>query len=435
MSTPRKHRFCCPHLIARAPAALALAVALLGCAAAFAKEVVCPVVADNSIASHPSEVGENYGNKPQIKMKGRENQAILKFDLSGVPKGQIVTKAVLSVALSGPEYRINQIGYSTVPTDWVEGSGRANDRGNSCHRWPGGEGRHWGDSGSRVVEVIHGNGGNVNGWLLARKAGDRWELDLPPRVVEAMRVDQPGGLILMDESGWWAGRLANIFILSRESKKGPKLTVTYGGSDEVAPSALSIAAVPADLDDGQMLVEITCGGNDGARGTALGFDMRILKGRKLSAQSWQEARPLPRYQIPRPKAAGERVRLWLKALEPGQPYCVGVVAYDAGGNRSAVAATPLSKATGPARPPRLGVEPVAVAAGGPLKVGKTLQVWAVDELTKVDPVSGQVLEGKGYADRGSRQGNHVWNGKDRAVVLSAARNARASGGMPTPSRS
>lgn len=422
MSTPRKHRFCCPHRIARAPAAVALAAALLGCAAALAEEVACPVVADNSIASYPSEVGQNYGNQPQVKIKGRENQAILKFDLSGIPKDQLVTKAVLSVSLSGPEYRINQIGYSTVPTDWVEGSGEANDRGSSCHKWPGGEGRGWGDAGSCILEVIHGNGGNVSGWLLARKAGDRWELDLPPRAIEAMRVDQPGGLILMDESGWWSGRLANIYIQSRESKKGPKLTVTYGGSDEAAPSAPSSAAVPADLDDGQMLVEITCGGNDGARGMALGFDVRVLKARKLSARNWDEAEPLPRHRIPRPKAAGEKVRLWVRNLEPGQPYSVGVAAYDAGGNRSAVAATPPGRATGPTRPPRLPVEPLAVGKGGPLKVGEALQVWAVDELTKVDPVSGQALDGKGYADRNNRQGNHVWNGRDRAVVLSAARN-------------
>ncbi len=399
-----------------------LGAALVSCtAAAGAGEAVCPVIADNSIASYPSEVGENYGDNPQVKIKGRENQVILKFDLSGIPKGQLVTKAVLSVKLAGPEFRLNQIGYSTVPTDWVEGDGRANQRGNSCHKWPGGAGPFWGERGSCILDVVHGNGGNVNGWLLARPAGDRWELEIPPRAIEAMRVDQPGGLILMDETGWWSGPRANIYVRSRESPEAPKLTVSYGGGDKVAPSAPTVAAVPGDLDDGQMLLEITCGGNDGDKGVALGFDMRVLKGGKLSAESWEKAKPLPRYCIPRPKAAGEKIRLWLKDLEPGAACSVGLVAYDAGGNRSPVAATPLTRATGPTDPPRLPIRPLDVAKGSPRKLGGSLSAWAVDELTKVDPVTGGTLDGGGYGDRGARAGSHVWNGRDGAVVLSGAK--------------
>jgi len=385
-------------------------------------QVVCPVVADNSIASYPSEVGQNSGRSRQLKIKGRENQVILKFDLSAIPPKASVTKAVLSVKLHAPEYRINQIGYSTVPTDWVEGTGKNNDPNGSCHKWPGGKGRSWGDPGWVILDVIHGNGGNVTGWALARKVGERFEIDLPGRVIEAMRADQPGGLILMDESGWWGGALANIYILSRESREGPILTVTYDGQDEQAPSAPKIAAVPADLDDGQMLVEITCGGDDGEKGLALGFDVRVLKGAVLTAENWAKADPVPRYRIPRPQAPGRKLRLWLYGLEPGASYSVGVVAYDESGNRSAVAATGLVKATGPTPPPRLALGPIDVSKGGPLDVGKALRVWAVDELTKVDPVSGKVLVGSRYVDADARAGNHVWNGKDRKIVLSAARN-------------
>ena len=401
---------------------LLAAVAWCPMPAARAGEVVCPVTADNSIASYPSETGENTGNKKQIKIKGRENQAIVKFDLSALPAGQLVAKAVLSVKLHAPQFRIRQIGYSTVPTDWVEGAGRSGNRAGSCHKWPGGAGKRWGGPGSCILDVIHGNGGNVTGWLLARKAGDRWELDLPPRAVEAMRVDQPGGLILMDESGWWGGSLANIYILSRESGSGPKLTVTCAGRDTTAPSAPQIAAAPADLDDGQMLVEITCGGNDGRDGTALGFDVRVLKGAKLTAANWAQAQPVPRWRTPRPKAAGAKLRLWLTGLDAGAEHSVGVVAYDAGGNRSPVAATPPTRAAGPTAPPRLPAAAVPVEKGSPRKIGKALSVWAADELTKVDPTSGKVLDGKGYTDRQARKGSGVWNGKDQAVVLTAARN-------------
>ena len=386
-----------------------------------AEKIVCPVVADNSIASHSSEARLNYGRKDRVKIKGRENQVLLKFDLSGLPKGRLVTKAVLSLRLSGPEYRINQIGYSTVPTDWAEGTGRRDDPDGSCHSWPGGEGRRWGGGGSCILDVIHGNGGNVNGWLLARKAGDRYELDIPPRVVEAMRVDQPGGLILMDESGWWGGKLANIYVLSRESRRGPKLTVTCGGADGAVPSPPAVRVVPADLDDGQMLVEITCGGNDGPKGAALGFDVRLLEGEKLSAANWTRGTAIPRYRVPRPKPSGEKVRLWLTGLKPARPCSVGVVAYDAGGNRSPVASTPPTNATGPAPAPRLPAVLLPALEGGPLEIGGALRVWAADELTKVDPVRGEVLDGAGYADRRAARGSHVWNGRDKAVVLSAAR--------------
>ena len=94
-------------------AAAVLAALSVACAAP-AGEVVCPAVADNSIASYPSEQGDNDGNSGQIKIKGRENQAIMKFDLSGIPKGELVTKAVLSVKLHEPAYRIRQIGISTA---------------------------------------------------------------------------------------------------------------------------------------------------------------------------------------------------------------------------------------------------------------------------------------------------------------------------------
>jgi len=407
---------------ARIPVAVCLLLAgALLCTTARAGEVVCPVTADNSIASYPSEQTFNDGNKPQVKIKGRENQVILKFDLSGIPADQRVTRAVLSVQLSGPEYRLNQVGYSTVPTEWVEGNGAAGAAGNSCHRWPGGQGRLWGDPGSTILDVIHGNGGNVNGWLLARPVGRRWELDIPPRAIEAMRTDQPGGLILMDETGWWSGKRANIFILSRESKSPPKLTVTYGGKDTAAPSAPSVRVVDADLDDGQMLVEITCGGGDGAKGLALGYDMRLLKGAKLAEGNWDQGKAVPRYRIPRPKAAGEKIRLWLKGLEAGGAYSVGVVAYDEGGNRSAVASTAPTKATGPTLAPRLPLKSLPVRKGGPVKLLPGLTGWAVDELTKVDPISGMVLDGPRYTDAGGRAGNTVWDGQEKRVLLHAAR--------------
>lgn len=384
-------------------------------------ETVCPVVADSSISAYPGEQQNNSGRAARIKLKGHEDMVILKFDLSGIPADAVVEKATLSLKLDDPGFRIREIGYSTVPTDWVEGDGGTGGD-NSCFRRPG-EGRSWGDPGSAILDVIFGTGGNVTGVLLARKAGERYELDLPGRVIAAMRRDQPGGLILMDDSGWWSGALANIYVKSRESKEGPVLTVTSGPrqGSRTAPSAPRIAFVPGDLEDGQLLVQIDCGGANGTMGQALGFDVRLGEGEAVTAANWDRATALPRYRIPRPKPAGEKLRLWLNGLVPGKAYAVGVVAYDETGARSPVVSTAVGRAAGPSPAPRLTVAPPAIGKGAPAKAGTALRLWAVDELTPVDPVSGKTLGPDGYADRGAREGNLVWNGAAPAVALSAVR--------------
>ena len=384
-----------------------------------AGEVTCPVVADNSIACDPSEMTENTGNSNRVKIKGRENLAIFKFDLSGIPANVVAEKAVLSLQLHKPEFKIRQIGYSTVPTDWVEGTGNA-EKGDACCRWPA-AGKKWGDGGSKITDVIFGNGGNVSGCVLAREVGGRYEIDLPGRVVEAMRRDQPGGLILMDESGWWSGELSNIYILSRESGKGPSLQVTWSPRRDETPSAPAIAVLPDVLPDGQMLLEITCGGNNGAKGMALGFDVRLAEGATVTAANWIESLPLPRYRIPRPKACGEKIRLLLTGLEPGKAYGVGIVAYGENGSRSDAVSTPVAKAAGPTAAPAFGAPPPKLGKGAPIKAGTAMQLWAVDELTAVDPISGKTLGGSGYADRAARDGNHVWDGAAQTVQLSAIR--------------
>ncbi|MGQ9661398.1 MAG: hypothetical protein ACUVWX_03560 [Kiritimatiellia bacterium] len=389
---------------------------------AFSTEVICPVIADNSIAAHWREVGENYGNQTQIKIKGNENQIILKFDLSSIPTDSVVTAAVLSLKLAKADYQLNQIGYSTLPTDWTEGDGRSNCIENSCYKWPGGQGLWWTEEGSMFYEAIDGNAGNVTGWTLAQKRGDRYEIHLPPRVIEAMRRDQPGGLVLTDESGLWGGSLANIQVCSRESDQPPILRVWHGKEDNIPPSPPDVFQIEEDLERGGLLLGIRCGGNDGNKGIALGFDLRVRKGAIVDDQSWEGASELPRWLIPRPRQSGKVVRIWLSELEPDARYGVGVVAYDEAGNRSSVGSSPLLRAA-PALPiPDLAGTALQVAKGSPLPISPRLQVWAVDELTKVDPLTGAILDGMGYVETNARNGNHVWDGKSHQILLHAARN-------------
>ena len=395
-----------------------------------AGEAICPVLADNSIASYegdkdnPNEHDENTGSAKTNKIKRRENQVLLKFDLSAIPKDATVTKALLSVKVATPDHRLNQIGFSTMPTDWIEGTEAKAGGGRhdfSCYRSPGPRDKSWGDPGTDFQDTTFGLGGNVTGVTLARPNGDRFEIDLPGRVLEALRADQPGGLLLMDETGWW-GKRCNIYIFSREAgADGPRLSVTWSETkDAVPPSSPALKALTGALDDGEMLLEITCGGDDGAVGTALGFDLRMRKDGILDRAQWDQGTPLPRYRVPRPIAAGEKLRLWLRGLAPGASYGVGLVAYDEAGNRSEGAFLE-TKAIGPTPAPKLELAESKFETGGPLPVGEGMRVWAAGELTRIDPLSGKTLDGPGYADHKAREGNEVWNGKTHAVTLEGAR--------------
>ncbi|PCJ52290.1 MAG: hypothetical protein COA79_24490 [Planctomycetota bacterium] len=387
------------------------------------QDIVCPVIADNSIASYHSETKENTGSSKSTKIKGRENQTIMKFDLSKIPANSSIKKAVLRVKLTTPTLAIRQIGYSTVPTDWIEGKGAKPEEPNkefSCHSWPGGEGKYWGRKGSDILEVIHGNGGNVNGWVLAEQKRGRYEIVLPGRVVEAMIKDQKGGLILMDESGWWAGARSNIYIMSRESKTPPILIVTLGGQDKTAPGEPTIKQIPDDTDDGEMLLEITCSGGDGDKGMALGYDIKISEGAKIGAKNWKSATFLPRYLIKRPQKVGSKIKIWVKNLKPGVSYDIGIQAYDAAGNYSKIVSTGIIKASGPSKKPDLNIQPIKFSKGGPLKMNG-LQVWAVDELIKINPIDGKILDGSKYIDKKHREGSITWNGEKKSIELFGAK--------------
>ncbi|MFQ6048548.1 MAG: hypothetical protein ACE5K7_04215, partial [Phycisphaerae bacterium] len=390
-----------------------------------AGQAVCRCIADNSIASHPSEVRQNRGGRSPIKIKGRENQLIMKFDLSGVPARASITSATLRVRLAGPQFCLRQVGLSSISTDWVEGTGAADGQHDyACHLWPGPRSATWAGPGSTFLDVIFGNGGSIGTYTFARREGDGWwAIDVDPRIVAAMRADS-FGLAVQDETGIWGPWRANIMVSSREEPDfAPTLTVVWGPADTVAPSAVTNLSVRTEgLDDGQVVLEFVSGGDDGTEGTALGYDIRYLAGARIGPDNWSDAKVVPRYQVPRPGRAGQPVRGWITGLKPGATYGFAVVAYDESGNRSPIAACRPVRLPGPTPPPRLHrLEKLELPRGGPVVVDGKMGLWATDELTRVDPVSGCVLDGPGYVDRQGRAGSHVWDGRNHVVRLTALR--------------
>lgn len=409
-------------------------VSLVLPAAALAEQTICPCTADASIASVGQEASQNSGTSEKIKIKGRENQLIMKFDLSGIPKDAVIESATLRVKVTQPNFRFNQVAVSSVSTDWTEGRGRAIDGegdsgpGGVCFNWPTTKDSHWAGPGSTIADVTWGNGGSVENYGFAKAEGDDWwTIPVDPRIVAAMRTDS-FGLIVQEESGWWAGRNANINIYSKEKKgAAPTLIVNWSQPDREAPSPVMSVKVSTDnLDDGQAVLEFICGRDNDATGAPLGYEIRCLAAEKITEKNWAQAKPAPRWQTPRPAPAGQKVRAWLTGLEPGTEYSFAIVAYDQSGNRSPLAVTNLVKLP-KTNPPRLTLpKSIDQPSGSPAEVPGKMALWATDELTKVDPVSGKTLDGNGYTNATARNGSHVWDGKNHTVRLTALKGEMAA---------
>lgn len=412
---------------------LTLIALVIPAATALAGQTVCPCTADTSVASTGREMQQNSGTAEKIKIKGRENQLLMKFDLAGIPKDAVIRSAALRVKVTDPKFQLNQVAVSSVSIDWTEGAGQSVDgegeggTQGACFSWPTTQTSVWAQPGSTICDVTWGNGGSVEGYGFAKREEDNWlTIPVDPRVVAAMRADSYG-LIVQDESGWWTGPKSNVFVYSKEKKGAtPTLTVEWADADKTAPSAIKDIKVSTDnLDDGQVVLEFTCTGEKGDTNAVLGYEIRCLAGAKITAENWAAAKVAPRWQTPRPLAPGQKVRAWITDLKAGQGYGFAIVAYDQSGNRSPTATTDVVKLPKTDAPRLAFLKPIELPAGSPAEFGK-MDLWATDELTKVDPVSGQVLDGDSYKESKARNGSHVWDGQNHVIRLAAIKGEAAA---------
>lgn len=378
-------------------------------------------VADTHLATSGGETTNARGGSSGVKIKHREDFPLLKFDTSAIPANATVRKAGLFLHLKNadPSYFLSHVSVSTVPTDWIEGDGAASGEHDvACLLWPGPRAKKWGwQDDIDVLGSIFGNAGNVTCLGIAKDKGDQWwELALDPRVVDAIRRDQPGGIILHDEMIHRVGGPANIYFDSKEQSGGafaPYIEVTYAVEDTAAPSVPQIVSQEPGPYPGAVLLRIKCGGDDGNSGTALGFSMQVIEGGPMTAVAPTEVQ---RYMIPRPKVAGTIVPALIEGLQPGREHTFWVTAYDEAGNKSSSAMSKTVMARESEPKPLAAFKPVSLPKGGPLVVGP-VSVYAVDGLTKVEPVNGNVIGGP----LDSRNGNHVYNGRDKRIEVFGAR--------------
>jgi len=374
------------------------------------------------VGSYVSEQRMNGGNgAARGKIKGAEDYVLVNFDLSAI-RGMTVSRARLRVADAGAD--LLRVGVSTVAAPWTGGRNarfaKVTDNGAT---WVAGRSPDtpWAWSGSSLAHVTNGLGGSRSCVARAVKTGGWYEIAVAPRVVEAAAGGDQHGFCISEHDGWrrsakWlgtqAGRVHNPYIFMRaQHGKAPVLTVEAARTDRTAPSAPGVRTVWRDnLQVGEVLLEITAGGDDGPRGRALYYDVRA------------DGKRMPAWMMCEPATAGTRQIMRLAGLEPGAQVRVEIAAVDEGGNRSP-SATTTARVTPTFQVPKAA--PRYTLGSGAPAANDAVRVWAYPDLLKVHPVTGNLMEEGGYGKpRGGayRNGNAVWDGRRRRIGLTACRD-------------
>lgn len=377
--------------------------------------VYCPATRDVWLSSIANESHFNMGATRRLKLKQYQEFALVDFDVTAL-RGKTVRRAFLYLKPAGGHRLglyagtdLRWITVSSVAHEWVEGESRRpgpdrRGRGATFQESSFGH-RSWGFKGAKIWDVVLGNGNSLRFDGQLEPAADQghrdWlRMELDTRLVQALVSRASHGLALFDGS---TDVGANCFVKSRESGEGPFLKVEVGRQDTEPPSPPTELQVRAASD----WATPTLGALDISlqvpRDT-LSFDLRI------------NGRVFERWQIPFAGAANERQSFVVVDLPPGSDVLVELAAVDAAGNRSDHASA-RGRVSSALEVPRLPASPFRPIGDEPPVLGDAL-IWAFPEVTKVDPVSAEVLDEPDSTD--FRRKNAVWDGAGRSIRVAAA---------------
>jgi hypothetical protein len=317
---------------------------------------------------------------------------------------------------------LKRVTVGSFGAEWFEGTAPSYEpqKGSSTHKHKRHPDTSWTVPGSDLCSVILGQGGTA--WRMAEAStadAEGWQtIAVDPSIVAARVAGLSEGFFLFDDTGTeWTRNgekfsrdgFPNRFVFSKDSNRAsaPYLTVELGAVDKSHPEAPGdLRAEAGDLPAGEAWVSWTTPRDEGPSGT-VGFFATL------------DGVDLPRYLIPLAKRPGERVRMHLRDVGTGKPgeLKLAVRAVDGAGNQGPATESKI-RLSGPlamrfnlvvgfgdrtAPLPRLG--------GG--------QVAIIDELDKVQPVTGELIPSE-PADYPAS--NHLWGALDRLISLHAARN-------------
>ena len=413
---------------------LALAAAASGAEAAWPPKGTAlrvPVSRDTWVSSVRRETDANLGGANKLKTKAYQEFSIVDVDAAPL-RGRVVTGAVLHLHCASKDIQ-RRIAVSSLASEWVEGTSGSYGRqpGSSCFLEAETGKRPWAYPGSDMTAVMMAEGNTVWAtWDATPPDKDGWQtVVVSPKVVAARVAGISHGFVVFDDTGSeWTRQgeafnfrvFPNRFVHSKDSgaKTAPYFTVYLGAEDREPPAApAGIRAEKATLPAGEALVTWTTPADAGAAGT-IGFLVRYAAG---GALDWDAAKPVPRYLIPMAAKPGERVEMHLRdlPLTAGQPVALGVRAVDGAGNVGPVA-TGSVKVSDIPHTVKLGGQPAApFTEAGPLpKIGGA-EVFVIDPLDKVQPVTGKMIPSRPASYLAA---NHLWSAKERRVRLFAAKN-------------
>ncbi len=379
-----------------------------------------PVTRDAWFSNVGPEADANTGGSPRLKLKSIQEMALVDVDPAPF-KGRAVRSATLHVRSSG-EPRLKRVTVGSFGSEWFEGTATSYEPqvGSSTHNHKRHPDVPWTVPGSDLCAVILGQGGTA--WRVADATepdAEGWQaIAVDPRIVALRSAGLSHGFFLFDDTGTeWKREgekftrdgFPNRFVASKDSNRAsaPYLTVDLGAEDRKPPAApFNLESDPADLPEGEAQVSWSTPEDSGEAGT-VGFFATL------------DGRPIPQYLVPLARRPGEVVRMHLRDLGPKPPPTptLAVRAVDGAGNFGPESRARVRLSTRKADPWTLGagyrVDPAPLPRLGPGEVA------VVDELDKIQPVTGELIPGQPDSYLSS---NHLWQAKSRQVALNAARN-------------
>ena len=229
---------------------LALCAAAASQRVGAAESVKLRCVADTAVSSYPTERGFNYGQSSNLRLKGIEMLALLRFDTAAVRTWN-VQSARLYLHASG-EHRLKTVGLSTVATPWIEGDSAGKAGTGASFEWADTGKTRWGGRQSDVTDAIFTRQGTRAFYTDVQPREGGWlEVQVPPELVRAMAEGRSDGLAVTDEKG--QTRWNNNVHSREQSGFEPYLLVTGAADPNAnvslppAPAARRVVALPAPL--------------------------------------------------------------------------------------------------------------------------------------------------------------------------------------------